>query len=166
MQRCLPSCSLQAVWELRNHGSWDQWHSGLGWEHPLLGQWVHKSHAESLSSATCSTTPLALSHWKPAGAQPPRVQERWLSFSCFICLSEHLLFSADSYLMAVFNSSTYITLLVFFLLSKTEFFHLEMTDEVNQLKREKRSIREWGREYLHKMWVVVLIASSVPYLCQ
>lgn len=70
------------------------------------------------------------------------VQELQLLFPCFVCLSEHLLFSADSYLTAVSNSSTYIILLVFFLLSKTEFFHLEMTDEVNQLKREKRSIRE------------------------
>lgn len=116
--------------------------------------------------ATCSMNPCAISNWKSLRASFTGffVQKRQLSFSCFICLSEHLLFSADSYLMAVFNSSTYITLLVFFLLSKTEFFHLEMTDEVNQLKREKRSIREWGREYLHKMWVVILIASLVPYL--
>lgn len=49
----------------------------------------------------------------------------------------------------------------FSLFSRTECTHLEMTDEVNQLKREKRNIREWGREYLHMMWVVVLIASWV-----
>lgn len=91
-----------------------------------------------------------------------RDQREWDS-SCSIYLSEHLLFSADSCLTADFQQLNLDNRTdFFFLFSKTECIHLEMTDEVNQLKREKRNIREWGREYLHTMWVVVLIASLVP----
>lgn len=90
-----------------------------------------------------------------------RDQREWDS-SCSIYLSEHLLFSADSCLTADFQQLNLDNRTdFFFLFSKTECIHLEMTDEVNQLKREKRNIREWGREYLHTMWVVVLIASLV-----
>uniref|UniRef100_A0A8D0GND7 SUZ domain-containing protein n=1 Tax=Sphenodon punctatus TaxID=8508 RepID=A0A8D0GND7_SPHPU len=65
-----------------------------------------------------------------------------LSFSCFICLSEHLLFSADSYLTAGFNSSTYITLLIFIFFSAQQNRIHPFRDD-----RRSKSIEEREEEY-------------------
>ena len=128
-----------------------------------------KLFASNQETARSNSTP-AITWHTPHTHHPPRLPlepegvrlvKPHLFKWTFITLSWQFFLTADFQRLTLGNPPDFS-----FLFSKTECIHLEMTDEVNQLKREKRSIREWGREYLHMMWVVVFIASWVRSLCQ